>query len=123
MVKVICFAKRKDGMSFREFDQYWGGKHAQVATGLQRLLKYERYVQVHAIQTLNDLGPKFGWGAFENVFDGLAYLEYAHRQSIDELMADPRVVEGFAKAREDELNFLDVSRSIFWVGEEKIVVG
>ncbi|MDZ4278221.1 MAG: EthD family reductase [Dehalococcoidia bacterium] len=109
MVKLIYCIARKPGMPVEEFQRYWRQTHGPIAGRIPGL---RRYVQCHTLPELyrREDAPAYD-GAAELWFDDLDALREAMRS--DEVAA----------AREDERNFIDHSRSLLIVTEEKVVVG
>ena len=109
MVKVIAMLKRKDGLTLEEFLRYWKGKHGPLILKLFPELK--RYVQNTPVRL-----PRGG----ELQFDGIAELWFddleSWRRAADFYLGD----EG-KPIRDDEERFLDRSKLVFFVAEEKLV--
>ncbi len=115
MVKMIAMVKRKSGLTIEEFSQYWYEKHApfarkqvpqSVAAG------WKGYVQNYAL----GLGLKG-----EPPFDGVAEFYFNDLQSFwkwnDWYFSDA------AKAlRDDEKNFMDRSKTVVVVADERVVI-
>jgi uncharacterized protein (TIGR02118 family) len=108
MVKFIFCITRKQGMSVEEFQRHWRETHGPIAA---RIPGVRRYVQCHVLPEMygRDNAPAYD-GAAELWFDDLDSMRAAFRS--------PEV----AAAREDELKFIDHSRSFGIVTEEKPVV-
>jgi uncharacterized protein (TIGR02118 family) len=108
MIKLIYCITRKEGMSVEEFQHYWRQKHAQLASKSPGL---RRYVQCHTIpQQYEREAPPAYDGAAELWFDDMDAFRVALRS--------PEM----AATREDELNFIDHSRSFLIITEENVVV-
>jgi len=108
MVKLIYVISRKEGMSVAEFQTHWRETHADIAA---RIPGVRRYVQYHTLPELygRETPPPYD-GAAELWFDDLDAMRAAFRS--DETAA----------AREDELKFIDHSKSFLIVTEEKPVI-
>lgn len=112
MIKVIGLLKRKLGMSHQEFSDYWFSKHAPLG---QRIVPREalsaRYVQNHAL-TMK--------GGGEAPYDAVAELCFedaaAMKRWIDWYNSDSG-----KQLRDDELNFMDVSRRLVIVTDERVM--
>ncbi|HUO04717.1 MAG TPA: EthD domain-containing protein [Candidatus Binataceae bacterium] len=103
MVKIVYCITRLGGMSDEEFHRYWRDVHGPIAAKIPGCRKY---VQSHAIpRAVGGRNPSFD-GAAELWFDDWAALERA--------MTSPEV----RAAIEDERNFIDHSRTAFFVAEE-----
>ena len=109
MVKVIALLKRKQGMTREDFTRYWREKHgplvARVFPGVRR------YVQNHAARLPGRGEPQID-GVAELWFDSLE----SWRTAADFIQGDQGKV-----IREDEEKFLDRSRMVSFVAEEKVI--
>ncbi len=120
LIKLTYCLRRKPGLSWEEFSRYWREVHAPLVRERGPALGIKRYVQVRTVQdaplherlrTRNDGSPE--------PFDGIAELWY-----------DPedRGPGGEAASRaarellEDDRNFIDLSASPIWYGEEWEVI-
>ncbi|MFC1822288.1 EthD domain-containing protein [Thermodesulfobacteriota bacterium] len=109
MVKLLAFLYRKEGITFEEFSRYWNENHGPL---VKRLLPgVRRYVQNHAYQ---------GAGKAEPPFDGVAELWFDDFQNWEKAAAALAGEEG-KQIQKDELNFLDQSKSMFFISEEKVI--
>lgn len=120
MIKLTYCLRKKPGMSWEEFSDYWRNIHAPLVAERAQALGIKRYVQVrtqqnadlHArLQARNEGSPE--------PYDGIAELWYepAERGAGTE--------EARTAARElldDERNFIDLPNSPIWYGEEWEVV-
>ncbi len=108
MMKLIYMITRKEGMSVEEFQTYWRETHAPIAAKIPGV---RRYVQCHTL-------PETYGGNTPPSYDGAAELWYDDLQAFRDSIPTPEC----AAAREDELNFIDHSRSILFFTEEKPIV-
>jgi uncharacterized protein (TIGR02118 family) len=108
MVKLIYMITRKEGLSVAEFQTHWRETHAPIAAAIPGV---RRYVQCHTLPELytEDQTPPYD-GAAELWFDDLE----AFRAMIgsDEQKA----------AAVDERKFIDHSKSVLIVTEEKPII-
>ena len=120
LIKLTYCLRRKPGTTWEEFSTYWRTVHAPLVKERAEVLGIKRYVQVrtardaemHArLQARNDGSPE--------PFDGIAELWYdpAERGTGGEAA---RVAA--RELLEDERNFIDLSQSPIWYGEEWEVV-
>jgi len=109
MVKVITLLKRKKGITLEEFSRHWQEKHGAIV--LKTVPGIKRYIQNHAVRLSAGGEPKI---------DGIAEVWYddleAWRQFADLYWGD----KGKA-IRDDEETFLDKSKLVFFVAEEKVI--
>ncbi|MBI3992236.1 MAG: EthD domain-containing protein [Candidatus Lambdaproteobacteria bacterium] len=121
MVKFTFCMRRKPGMSRQEFLTYWSGHHAELAKSYAKVLNIRRYVQLHTLDhPLNDVIRKTR-GTMEP-FDGIAETWYDSLESLEQGFSTPAGREAGRKLREDEANFVDLSRTAGWVSEEKVFI-
>lgn len=109
MVKLIALVKRKDGMTLEEFSRYWREHHGPLAISM--LPGVKRYVQNHAVRLASGGDPQI---------DGVVELWF------DDLEAQRRCAAFWASdegkpIRDDEERFIDRSKMIFFVAEEKVI--
>ena len=121
MIKLTYCLRRKPGMTWEEFSNYWRDVHAPLVRERATVLGIKRYVQVrtqqnpelHArLQARPDGSPV--------PFDGIAELWYdpAERGGGGDAARDAA-----RELLEDERNFIDLANSPIWYGEEWEVVG
>ena len=108
MIKSITLAKRKPGITYEEYTQYWKEKHGPLAAKI--IPGMRRYVQNHLIKL-----PGFEYevdGIVEMWFDDIqAYQEYLAWRQSDE-----------AKVLLDDVSkFADVTSRVTFIVEEHIM--
>jgi hypothetical protein len=54
MIKLVYTMRHRDGTSREEFQSYWREHHALLVTSYAQTLQIQRYVQVHARDTVLD---------------------------------------------------------------------
>jgi uncharacterized protein (TIGR02118 family) len=104
MIKIIIELHRKNGMTRKEFAKYWEKVHAPKVVKAWPNLR--RYVQNHPIPLPNNEEPQC---------DGVAELYF------DDLESWVKAYKGDAgkNIRDDEPNFLDQSKLLFVITEER----
>ena len=118
MVKLTFCLKRKSGMSREEFQRYWLDVHGPLVRSHAKELRIRRYVQMHsATVALNQL-LRASRGAPEE-YDGVAELWWDSIADLEAVLASPDGAEAGAALLEDEKQFIDLSASPLWLGEEK----
>lgn len=108
MVKSMTLFKRKAGISLEEFNRYWKEDHGPMVLNI--LPGVRKYVQSHVV----DLGkgePKYD-GAAEVWFDD---VESYKRAAAFYLSAKGQVI------RDDEAKFIDKSKMLVIVVEERVM--
>ena len=109
MVKVIALLKKRDGMTQEEFSRYWEEQHGPL---VRRVFpEVERYVQNHLVDPPRGEGPQI---------DGVAEVWYKDQQAW-RAAVDFYTSEEGRVIRDDERKFIDVSRMIVLVSEEKVI--
>ncbi len=121
MVKFTFCMRRKPGMSRAEFQKYWSTHHAELAKSFSKVLNIRRYVQLHTMDhPLNDVVRKTR--GTEEPYDGIAETWYDSIASLEAGFASPEGKAAGRKLREDEANFVDLSRCAGWIGTEKEII-
>ena len=109
MIKVITMLKRKDGLTLEEFSRHWQEKHGPLLLKLVPGLK--RYVLNTPVRLPRSGELQFD-GIGESWFDDLE----SWRRAADFYSGD----EG-KPIWDDEEKFLDRSKLVFFVAEEKLI--
>ena len=109
MIKVMTVVKRKQGLTYEEFSDYWEKKHGPLVVKV--LPGLERYVQSHAIRLPGGGEPKI---------DGVAEIWYNDVASW-RAGAAFYLSDGGKVIRNDEEKFMDRSKTILLVAEEKVI--
>ncbi len=107
MLKMIGLLRRRPGLSPEAFQVYWRERHALLG---QRLPGLRGYVQNHTRLSV--------YRSRQPAYDGVAELWFDDLEAFQGILGSPEL----QTAREDERNFIDHSRSILIITEEKPVV-
>lgn len=102
MLKVVFCLSRKDGMTHREFGQYWYDEHAELVGELPNLRKY----------TL-----AFPDDPDEATYDGMAELYFEDQDALDEALESP----AGEKAAADIQNFANPDSMLQLVVQERTI--
>ncbi len=87
MIKGLFFARRKPGLSPREFQEYWRTTHADIT---RPLIHIRHYIQSHTL--LSSYGnPELPYGGGDPAYDGMATMWF---NSIEERRAGQRAPAG-----------------------------
>ena len=125
MIKLTFCLRRKPGLTWEEFSNYWRDVHAPLVKQRGEILNIRRYVQVRTLQSRDTMARMQARnGGSPEPFDGIAELWY------DQLggNSDRSLEEAAASAKagrellEDERNFIDLPNSPMWFGEEWEVI-
>jgi len=108
MIKTMELIKRKPGLSHEEFVRHYEEVHAPLA--LKHFPSFKKYVRNHVISLSEDEGPDFDciteiW--FEN--------EAAAGAAVEFWQSDAGKV-----MRDDEENFMDRDKVVFFLVDEKV---
>lgn len=121
MIKLTYCLRRKPGMTWEEFSDYWRNTHAPLVKARAEVLGIKRYQQVRTVQDAglhgrlqqrNDGSPE--------PYDGIAELWYDPAERTARGAEASRAAQ---KLLDDERNFIDLPNSPMWYGEEWVVVG
>lgn len=120
MTKLTFCLRRKPGMSWEEFSEYWGTVHAPLVAARAEVLGIKRYVQVRtqqnralqaALQARNGGSPE--------PYDGIAELWF---EPIERGARSEAASQAGRELLADEQNFIDLPNSPMWYGDETEVV-
>ena len=113
VIKVIGLLKRRPDLTHAEFSDYWFSRHHPLG---QAIVPPEAlsagYVQNHALQL----------GRGEAPYDAVAELVFEDHAAMQRWTAWYNSDAGKA-LRDDELNFMDVSRRLVIVTDERVLRG
>jgi uncharacterized protein (TIGR02118 family) len=111
MVKLVCFLKRKEGMSLDEFYEHWFERHAPLIRSTPELARHVvRYEQHRRV-------PQPEWCGTPG-YDGITVQWF---DSVDEFLAfttEPMYAE---LIEPDEKRFLDRDAFVWMITEEPVV--
>lgn len=107
MLKVCELVHRRPGMSVEEFQDYWRHTHGPIVA---RIPGIRGYVQSHPQMGGYARGPL--------AYDGVAEIWMDDKAALRNMAETPE----FAVAKQDEANFIDISRLVELVVDEHIIV-
>jgi hypothetical protein len=112
MVKLICFLKRRPGLTLEEFYDHWENRHGPLIAGTPELARHlVRYEQVRRSTHADWLGTPD--------YDGITIQWLESPDAFLAFLAEPTYAELVAP---DELRFLDVPSLVWMITEEPTVV-
>lgn len=117
MIKCCFLVYRKPGMTREEFSAYWRQVHSRVAVSTARHTGMVRYVQNHAVD--HPIADMFQQSreCLKGDYDGMAEAWWPSFEAMAEAAgAMPQDVA--ETILEDELQFIDMARSIIFFAEE-----
>jgi uncharacterized protein (TIGR02118 family) len=117
MIKLVYCLRRLPHLSREEFQRYWRETHGPLVRGNAEVLRIQRYVQVHTLDTpLNDvIGTSRGAA---EAYDGVAELWFEREEDLTEATATPEGRAAALDLLEDERRFIDLARSSLWIAQE-----
>jgi len=107
VVKLVYCICRKRGISREEFIRYWAEVHGPLGARIPGLRKL---VQSHALPVSGDHRPAD--------FDGMAELWFDDLAAVLEARRSPE----WEASTADEANFVDPTRSAYFVSEERQIL-
>ncbi len=120
LTKLTYCLRRKPGMTWQEFSDYWRNVHAPLVAERAQVLGIKRYVQVRTqqnaelhgrMQARNNGSPE--------PYDGIAELWFDRD---DPGPGGEAAAKAGRELLEDERNFIDLPNSPIWYGDEWAVV-
>lgn len=121
MITIHYCLRRKAGMSFTDFSEYWRGPHAELVKSLSNRLGIVQYVQNHA--TLPDVAHQMQeMRGTADPFDGIAAISFASAEDLIRGNTDVAAANAQRILAEDEERFIDLGRSvILFTTAQKII--
>jgi uncharacterized protein (TIGR02118 family) len=107
VIKLVYRVCRKPGLSREEFIRYWAEVHGAIGARIPGLRKL---VHSYALPAPGDRRPAD--------FDGMAELWFDDLAAVLEARQSPE----WAASTADEVNFVDPTRSAYFVSEERQIL-
>ena len=122
MVKLSCCMRRLPHMTREEFQRYWREEHPRAAgRDAARVLGIRRYVQLHALpEDVNRELRELRDG--EEAFDGVAEIWLDDAGAYERYWKSEDGRKAVQAFLDDESNFVDWSRTVFFLAEENVVI-
>jgi uncharacterized protein (TIGR02118 family) len=112
MIKLIVAIRKRADLSVEEFQDHWRTRHAVLVRNSPATTKYIRkYVQCHTMLEQYEQG--------EVAFDGTAELWFDSVADMQAFYSDPDYLRD---VQPDEARFADMSKTVFFVTEEELVL-
>jgi uncharacterized protein (TIGR02118 family) len=121
MIKLVFCLRRLPHLSRAEFQKYWSGTHGPLVRARGKVLRIQRYVQVHTLDDPINAALQQSRGGPE-AYDGVAELWWTSREDLEAALSEPGAQKAAAELLEDERKFIDLPRSPLWIAEEKPVI-
>ena len=111
MIKLVCFLKRKPGLTHDEFIDHWLNRHAPLIASTPELARHVvRYEQLRPT-------PHASWMGTPD-YDGITMQWMESAQSFEDFLAEPTYAALIAP---DEKTFLDTSALVWMITEEPVI--
>jgi len=118
MMRITFMLRRKAGLSYQEFSDYWLHEHGPRVASVSHKLDMLRYVQVRTLDDPFNAAMAQARGGMEPVWDGVAEVWFENRAA---MVAAGATADGRKAAVElikDEAQFIDLTQSTVWLGYE-----
>ena len=123
MIKLIMLVKRKNTLSYEEFDNYWLEHHATLVNSQKEALGIYRYVQSVPLQDKkpgNAMRNSRGAPFFD--YDGMAEIWWQSKEKMLNIRTSPEAQRAIQLLLEDENQFIDHSQSLIWYATERTII-
>jgi uncharacterized protein (TIGR02118 family) len=111
VVKLVCFLKRKEGLSLEEFHDHWLNRHAPLIASTEPFAslvkRYEQHRRVAEPAWMGTAG-----------FDGITIQWFDSTADVEAFVTAPEYASVLAP---DEASFLDTDALVWMVTEEPTV--
>jgi uncharacterized protein (TIGR02118 family) len=119
-IKIMFLLVKPDGMSAREFHQYWLETHSPLVVSRSDDMAMRRYVQSHLVRSPMAVGAAEARGWPANPFQGVAEVWWDSEEAMAAAFSTPNGVDAGEALAEDEKKFLD-DRSIVVMTREYLI--
>ncbi|MEC9248456.1 MAG: EthD domain-containing protein [Pseudomonadota bacterium] len=117
MIRIEFALRRKEGMSRRDFQEYWRNTHGPLVSRHSTTLKIHRYIQLHTLDDpINDALAE-ARGGMEPPYDGVAELWWETPEDLDAFITESGS-EAAQELLDDEKKFIDLPNSPLWFAYE-----
>ncbi|MGD9664749.1 MAG: EthD domain-containing protein [Novosphingobium sp.] len=113
MITLIVAARKKAGMSRKEFEDHWLNRHAPLVLSVP---EFASYLRKYALYPYAEGADVPGLGALPG-YDGIGELWFDSVEAMMEAFSEPKYLEII---RPDEELFLDRDACLTFVTEERI---
>jgi uncharacterized protein (TIGR02118 family) len=119
-IKIMFLLVKPDGMSAKEFHQYWMESHSPLVVRRSNDMAMRRYIQSHLISSPMAVGAAEARGWPANPFQGVAEVWWDSEEAMAAAFATPQGADAGEALAEDEKKFLD-DRSIIVMTREYLI--
>ncbi len=121
MIKFVFCAKRKQGLSRAEFQDYWLNHHGPLFKKFADTYKAVRYVQSHTLDTLLNENIKKSRGMSEE-YDGVGEIWWESEEDFLSAVNSPEGQKLRDMFVEDEARFIDQGASSAFFTYENVII-
>lgn len=121
MIKLTFAVRRRADIEPDDFHRYWRDEHGPLVRSLHEVLGIRRYVQSHRVETPFNDALRASRDALEP-FDGIAELWWDDLDALVAGSSSPDAMAAGQQLLEDEMRFIDLSRSALWLNEEVEII-
>jgi uncharacterized protein (TIGR02118 family) len=119
-IKIMFLLVKPDGMSAKEFHQYWMENHSPLVVRRSDDMAMRRYIQSHLIPSPMAVGAAEARGWPANPFQGVAEVWWDSEEAMAAAFSTPNGADAGEALAEDEKKFLD-DRSIIVMTREYLI--
>ncbi|WP_109078258.1 EthD domain-containing protein [Aggregatibacter kilianii] len=119
MFKIIMFVIKKASLSTAEFQALWAA-HSQKVEDFKDVLNIRRYAKTFPLTDVHQLDTQRATLPF--TFDAMGELWYDSKEDFVRARETEAGKYALAILREDEKRFVDLARSVMWLGEEERII-
>ena len=117
MIKFVMCITRHPDMSREEFKEYWVKKHGPFFMENAGAMRAKRYVQSHTVDSPLNEGLRSSRGMLPE-YDGVAEVWFESEEELMEGMSSPEGQKLGAALLEDEVKYIDHSKSSAFIVKE-----
>lgn len=122
MIKYIYCVRKPDAMSGDDFRSYWLNQHAPLFKHHAEAMGVKRYVQAHTLEDPVNAQLQKARGGLPP-FDGVGEVWWDSFDQMTTALATPQGREASRILTDDNVNFLDRSRSSAFIAEVHTIIG
>jgi uncharacterized protein (TIGR02118 family) len=113
MVKLFVAIVRRADISPEQFHEHWRVNHARLVRSNAACIRYMRkYIQCHTLPA--------EYAAGKPPFDGVTELWFDSVEDKDRFFSDPDYLR---EVKPDEPRFADMTKTVFFLTNEEVVIG
>jgi uncharacterized protein (TIGR02118 family) len=121
MLKMVTVFSRRPDMPAEAFHDYWHNRHGALVREVAATLRVRRYVQSPRVpsRVIDEFVAGRGW---IDDYDALTEVWWDSEQDMLDAFGTPEGQAASRRLAEDEAEFIDMSRVISFLAEEREVI-